>query len=88
MEQAAEVLDDPSYLEFSTRLTAIGDTWRQFAAKSARICRQQLVEPAAFAEAAALVRDCGLRERGLFGDILDHEQRRRIGKLAVLPAGS
>ena len=76
LQQAAEVLDDARYLEFSTRLTAIGDTWRQFAAKSARICRQQKAELPAFGEAAALVRECGLRERGLFGDILDHDRKR------------
>ena len=86
LQQAAAVLEDARYDEFSSRLTAIGDTWRQFAAKSARICRQHNVDPAAFAEAAALVRDCGLRERGLFGEILVHEQQRPSRGLAQLPA--
>jgi len=86
LQQAAPVLADTRYLEFSETLTAIGDTWRQFAAKCARICRSQKVEAAPFAEAAALVRDCGVRERALFGDILEHEQR-KARPLAVLPAG-
>ena len=80
------VLEDPRYLEFSRKLTEIGDTWRQFAAKCARICRSQKVELAPFAEAAALVRDCGVRERALFGEILEHELR-KARPMAVLPAG-
>lgn len=86
LQEAAGVLGDPRYLEFSAQLTAIGDTWRAFAAKCARICRSQKAELPAFAEAAALVRDCGVRERALFGEILEHEQRRARPQ-AALPAG-
>jgi hypothetical protein len=86
LQQAAGVLEDPRYLAFSETLTEIGDTWRQFAAKCARICRSQKVEGPAFAEAAALVRDCGVRERALFGEILEHELR-KARPMAVLPAG-
>lgn len=86
LQEAAGVLADVRYLEFSERLTAIGDTWRAFAAKCARICRSQKAELPAFAEAAALVRDCGVRERALFADILEHEER-RDRPLAALPAG-
>ncbi len=86
LQQAAPVLDDTLYLEFSEKLTDIGDTWRQFAAKCARICRSQKAEDAPFAEAAALVRDCGVRERALFSEILEHEQR-KARPMAVLPAG-
>jgi hypothetical protein len=86
LQESAAVLDDPRYLEFSEKLTEIGDTWRQFAAKCARICRSQKAELGPFGEAAALVRDCGVRERALFGEILEHELR-KARPMAVLPAG-
>lgn len=86
LQQAAPVLGDPKYLAFSQTLTDIGDTWRQFAAKCARICRSHKAEAGPFAEAAALVRDCGNRERALFSEILAHELAR--GRVVhALPAG-
>ncbi len=86
LQQAAPVLADARYLEFSKQLTGIGDTWRQFAAKCARICRSQQAELPAFAEAAALVRDCGVRERALFSEILEHELA-KARPVAQLSAG-
>ena len=86
LQEAAPVLADTRYLEFSQTLTEIGDTWRQFAAKCARICRSQKAELPAFAEAAALVRDCGVRERALFGEILEHELR-KARPVVALAAG-
>ncbi len=87
LQQAAAVLDDGRYLAFCDTLTQIGDTWRQFAAKCARICRSQKVDGEAFAEAAALVRDCGVREIALFSEILLHEVR-KARPMAALPSGS
>lgn len=87
LQQAAPILDDPRYLTFSETLTDIGDTWRQFAAKCARICRSQKAEEGPFAEAAALVADCGVRERALFEEILAHEGAR--GRVVrALPAAN
>ncbi len=88
LQQAAPVLDDVKYLAFSEQLTDIGDTWRQFAAKCARICRNQKVESPAFAEAAALVRDCGVREIALFSEILAHEQQKARPAAALLASSN
>ena len=85
LQEAGALLEDPRYLELSARLTAIGDTWRQFAGKCARIFRSQKAEDGPFAEAAALVRDCGVRERALFEELYVHEKNRGR-KVYALPA--
>lgn len=87
LQQAAVVLDDKRYQDFSTRMTGVGDQWRQFAGKCARICRAGKADVEAFREVAAIVRECGERERALFDEIFLHEKARPSRATVALPAG-
>lgn len=74
LQEAGERLSDSAYRGFSERLTEIGDRWRQFAARTAQICRRRHGEHAEFAEAAGMIRDCGQLEHALFSEIFQHEK--------------
>jgi hypothetical protein len=87
LQQAAVVLDDKRYQEFSTTMTGIGDQWRAFAGKCARIYRAGKPDVDAFREVAAIVRGCGERERALFDQIFVHEKARPSRTTVALPAG-
>jgi uncharacterized protein DUF4872/butirosin biosynthesis protein H-like len=73
LQEAGERLSDPAYRSFSERLTGIGDQWRQFSARVARVCRSRKVEGTEFREVAGLVRECARGEQSLFDDVLKHE---------------
>ena len=66
LQEAGEVLEDPTWGERSGELTAIGDRWREFAARAARIYKSGQADEGEFREAAAIVRECALRERAFF----------------------
>lgn len=87
LQQAATVLDDRRYQEFSAVMTGIGDRWRIFAGKCARICRAGKADVEAFAQVAAIVRECGERERALFDQLYLHEKARASRVVVALPAG-
>jgi hypothetical protein len=69
LQEAASVLGDPRYLDLSTRMTAIGDRWREFAASGARLCKGRSEGGAGYADLACILRDCAEREFGLYRDI-------------------
>ncbi len=72
LQEGAGLLGDPIWAELSTKLTEIGDRWRQFAARAARIYKSGKAEEPDFAEAAAIVRECGEREFELFTQFRVH----------------
>lgn len=69
LQQAGDRLHEPGWGELSERLTAIGDRWRDFSLKTARILRAMRVETTEFGEAAALLDECGNREQSFFEDL-------------------
>jgi hypothetical protein len=69
LQQGGDCFGDSTWGEFSEKLTAIGDLWREFALKSARLCRGGRAETAAFGEAAALLDQCGRREQSFFAEL-------------------
>lgn len=69
LQEAGPLLGQAEWQGWSARLTAIGDRWRDFASRSAKIIKSGKAEPAEFAEAAGIVRECGTRERELFAEI-------------------
>jgi hypothetical protein len=72
LQEGGELLGDKAWAGYSAQLTEIGDRWRQFAARAARICKSGRAEAAEFAEAAAIVRECGERELALFTEFRRH----------------
>jgi hypothetical protein len=86
LQQAAVVLDDKRYEDFSRRMTQVGDLWRSFAGKCARICRAGKADVAAFGEVSSIVRECGERERALFDEVFTHEKARPRRATVALPA--
>lgn len=87
LQQAAVVLDDKQYEDYSKVMTLIGDHWRSFAGKCARICRAGKADVDAFREVSEIVRECGERERALFNEIFLHEKARPSRATVALTAG-
>ena len=67
-QEAGQLFGQAEWQLWSERLTGIGDRWREFAARSAKIIKSGKAEPAEFHEVAEVVRECGDRERELFGE--------------------
>ena len=67
LQEAAQLLDKPQLLQMSDRLTAIGDGWRAFALKAARMVKgREPVDPAVLAER---LREQAQQEETFFRDL-------------------
>ena len=88
LQEAAPLLGMPELHGWSEKLTSIGDRWREFAAKSARMIKSGKAEAAEFKEAAEIVRECGTRERDLFAEIYGVVKKLPVPELpaATMPA--
>jgi hypothetical protein len=71
LQEAAAVLGDPRYLAFSSRMTAIGDKWREFALAGARHCKGRAGAKESFSDLGAILRACAELETSLFRDLDD-----------------
>lgn len=69
LQEAAGILDEDRYLEFSQRMTGIGDRWREFAVRAARNCKGRAGEEDSFPAMAAILRDCAAREEQLYREM-------------------
>lgn len=69
LQEAAAVLDERRLLDFSKRMTAIGDHWREFAVAGARLCKGRPQENDDFPALARIVRECADAERELFREL-------------------
>jgi len=76
LQEAAETLKEPRLEEFSARMTAIGDRWRDFALMASRNCKGRADETESYAVLAEVLLDCGNREREFFRDL-----RKLVGEL-------
>ena len=71
LQEAAGVLGDARYLDLSRRMTAIGDTWREFALAGARHCKGRAGAHESFSDLADILRSCAELETALFRDLDD-----------------
>jgi hypothetical protein len=71
LQEAAAVLGDRRYLDISTRMTDIGDRWRDFAVAGARHCKGRAGDNDSFADLAGILRDCADKETALFRDLYE-----------------
>jgi len=69
MQEAAGLFGLAQLNDLSERMTAIGDTWREFAVVSARIIKQRGKSEETFAKAGSLMLNCAQREEQLFRDM-------------------
>ncbi|HSH13632.1 MAG TPA: BtrH N-terminal domain-containing protein, partial [Desulfurivibrionaceae bacterium] len=69
LQEAAGILNDARYLEFSQRMTGIGDRWREFAVRAARNCKGRAGAEDSFPAMAAILRDCADREEQLYREL-------------------
>lgn len=71
LQEAAGILGDRRFLDISTRMTEIGDRWRDFAVAGARHCKGRAAENDSFADLAGILRDCADKETILFQDLYE-----------------
>jgi hypothetical protein len=69
LAEAAASLDDPRLLDFSRRLTAIGDHWRDFAVAGARLCKSRPQGNDDFLSLARILRECADAEHVFFREL-------------------
>ena len=69
LQEAADILGDERFFEYSRRLTGIGDRWREFAVRAARHCKGRAGEGDTYPEMAAILMDCADREERLYRDL-------------------
>lgn len=74
LQEAGDKLGDATLKEASTRLTAIGDDWRQFASACVRASRNKGEAPN-FAPIAESLRAIALQERGLMQELAAWSKR-------------
>jgi hypothetical protein len=58
LQEAADLLQRDDLAELSQDLTKVGDHWREFALKCARICKKRLDSPERYQAAAQTLREC------------------------------
>ena len=69
LQEAAGILKDDRLMEFSRRMTAIGDRWREFAVFSSRICKDRSPDGDNFDRLSDILIDCSEQERNFFNDL-------------------
>ena len=79
LQEAAAVLGENRLLDFSQRMTAIGDHWRDFAVAGARLCKGRPRGNDDFPALARIVRECADAEHGLFRELDALVRRDRHG---------
>ncbi len=76
LQEASGVLGENRLMDLATRMTAIGDRWRLFALRCARICKARTVEGDTYGALGDMLRDCAVREDELFRDLRSILQER------------
>ncbi len=69
LQEAADVLNQPKLQNHAEELTSIGDQWRIFALKAAKMCRGK--HPMDLAQLAKLLRNCADREERFFNRLIE-----------------
>jgi len=69
LQEAAALLALPELEDMATRLTAIGDRWREFAVLGARQCKGRGEGPEVYRTLAGILRQCASEEELFFRDL-------------------
>jgi hypothetical protein len=71
LQEAAARLEDHRFIEFSQRMTAIGDRWREFAVRAARNCKGRAGADDSFAAMARILMEIADAEEKLYIELAD-----------------
>jgi hypothetical protein len=71
LQEAADLFGSTALRELSQDMTAIGDTWREFAVTAARIIKKRGKQNETFSKAGGLMMICAGREEELFKNLQD-----------------
>jgi hypothetical protein len=66
LQEAGQLLNRDELLKFSEELTKIGDHWRNFAYRAARIMKDRTTDLVSYDELSDLLKACGREEKELF----------------------
>lgn len=66
LQESAEELQDQYLRDCASSLTAAGDSWREFAARAARVCKDRARPGETYAAMAEQVRECAALEENVF----------------------
>lgn len=69
LQEAAGILDKPEFLEFSSRMTVIGDDWRMFAVEASRVCKKRNEDKNAYHNLSEIMLDIASKEKQFFIDL-------------------
>ncbi len=69
LQEAAAHLDDDRFVEFSARMTSIGDRWRELAVRSARNCKGRAGAEDSFPAMAKILMEIADQEEELYRDL-------------------
>lgn len=67
LQEAGTLLNEPALLEASTRMSAVGDVWREFATLCAKLCKDRLEVP--YEEIPKLLLRIAEQEKLIFKDL-------------------
>ncbi len=71
LQEAAAHLEEPGFIEYSRKMTAIGDRWREFAVRAARNCKGRAGVDDSFAAMAAILREIAADEEKLYMELAE-----------------
>ncbi len=71
LQEAAGVLEDKRFLDLSSRMTQIGDRWRDFAVMASRMCKHRASESESYLAMSTILRECADYEASLYKDLRD-----------------
>lgn len=69
LQESAEVMQEHRLHDCASSLTAAGDTWREFAAIAARICKDRARPDDSYAAMAACIDRCAALEKKVFAEL-------------------
>ena len=69
LQEAAEKTGESCLNDYSARMTAIGDLWREFAYKASRIVKHRAGENYTYDELGDLLKTIGNEEKAFFTDL-------------------
>ena len=70
LQEAADHLNDERFMDFSARMTAIGDLWREFAVMAARNCKKRPGPEDSYPAMAKVLLRCADLEEELYRDLV------------------
>ncbi len=69
LQEAAQGLDIPALADCGTRMTAVGDLWREFALLASRTCKGRKTVDAPYGRLAEILVECADREQAILKDV-------------------